>query len=244
MNVFSARRLVIGVVVIGAFGQAGTIEASVDAPSDAGTVEFVDPNSRQPIYSGDSNTPFVLRVPPEAVCPGDSANDDWRVQSFLVPVTDDPASIQFGVIGAEGDGQFAVYSLQTRPYVDTLTEQNSAAGLPGKIPESVPLSFGVFPAGTLTEDRYRIGLACTLFRETAVYWDTEIELTSAPEVEPGQFRWTVAGSPVVEESDSGSSGVYLLIALAVIGGVGVLVLRWRRTSRRDQNLTPLSKESL
>jgi MYXO-CTERM domain-containing protein len=239
-----ARRIVIGIAAIGALWQAGVVGASLDAPSSGGAVELVDPDSRQPIYSGDSNTPFVLRVPPGAVCPGDSANDDWRVQSFLIPVTDDPATIQYGVIGAEGDGQYAIYSLQTRPYVDTLLEQNSAAGLPGRIPESVPLSFGVFPAGTLTEDRYRVGLACTFFRETAVYWDTEIELTSAPEVEPGQFRWTVAGAPVIEESDGGSSAVYVVLAVAAVVALGALVLRARRRSRPEQNQTILDKESV
>ncbi len=240
----TTRRVVVGLAVIGSVWLTGSVEASVDTPSDAGSVEFVDPTSREPITSGDSNTPFVLRVPADSVCPGDSANDDWRVQSFLIPATDDPATLQYGVIGAEGDGQFAVYSLQTRPYVDTLTEANGAAGLPGRIPETVALSFGVFPAGTLTETRYRIGLACTLFRETAVYWDTEIELTSAPEVEPGQFRWTVAGAPVAEESDGGSSGLYALVALGAVAVVGLLVVRWRRSSRRDQNLTTHSKESV
>lgn len=240
---FPARRtLIVVIAVLGWGAAAAPADASVDAPSDAGTAQFVDPTSRQPIYSGDSNTPFVLAVPDDAACPGDSASDDWRVQSFLVPVADDPGALRYGIIRADGDGRFAVYTVQTRPYVHALTEQNAAPGLPGKIVESPPLSFGVFPAGTLTEDTYRVGIACTLYRETAVYWDTVIELTAAPDVEPGQFRWSVADAPVVAESEGGSSVVYLLLAIAAVV-ISVVVIRVRRRARPDANRpTPTTKE--
>jgi hypothetical protein len=207
------------------------VSASVRSPVDAGGVLLVDPDTGSPLSSGDSNSVFTLALPPDASCPGDSANDDWRVQTFLVPANDDPGSLRYGIIRADGDGRFAIYTVDTQPYVHALTGQNPAPGMPGMIRRIPPLSFAVFPAGTLEMQSYRIGVACTLYRETAKYWDAEIVLAAAPEVQPGEFRWQVVGAQPIHGDDNAPSIVLLIVALAAGAVVAVTVVIRKRRAR-------------
>ncbi len=214
--------------------------ATVDQPVDAGTVQLVDANNPSNVLTeGDSLSVFNLRLPDGATCPGDSANDNWRVQSFILPASDDPGATTYDVVRPVGGGpRHAVYGIDTRPYVHALTEQNPGPGLPGRILATPPLTFAVFPAGTLPDGNYRVGLACTFFRETAVYWDTELTVTADPSVQPGELRWSVVGANAAAptSNSSGGSGSWMLL---VVGGVailiGLLVLR-RRNSRTTNSL--------
>jgi hypothetical protein len=236
-------------VWLGVLGVASgpAARASVDAPVDAGAVEMIDPDTRQPLTSGDSNTVFTLGLPVGASCPGDSANDDWRVQSFLIPATDDPGALRYGIIRADGEGRFAIYTVQTQPFVHALTGQNVAPGLPGQIATIPPLSFGVFPAGTLEMGNYRLGIACTLYRETARYWDTEIVLAAAPEVQPGEFTWEVVGaSPATPGSDDADSSVLVLLAVVAtaVAIAAVVIVRSRRKPAPHTQSVNTSKETV
>ncbi|HSL74725.1 MAG TPA: hypothetical protein VK853_09660 [Ilumatobacteraceae bacterium] len=238
---------VVGCIALGGLASPATSAASVDAPVDAGAVQLLNPDTRAELTSGDSNTAFTIGLPPDASCPGDSANDDWRIQSFLVPASDDPGALRYGIIRADGEGRFAIYTVQTQPYVHALTGQNPAPGLPGRIPTIPPLSFGVFPAGTLEMQNYRLGIACTLYRETAKFWDTEITLSAAPEVQPGEFRWQVVGAPVTEPvGDDGASvpPAIWAAAVAVAVGVAVLFVRSRRVRTSHQQADLTTKETV
>ena len=223
-------------ISVAAFGSTG-VHATVEVPIDAGDVVIVDANNRRrPLTEGDSNTFFSVRLPDDATCPGDSANDDWRVQSFVIPDEMDPGALEYKALRPIGDNLHALYGADTRPYIQAFLGQNSGPGQPGQILDPPTLSFAVFPAGTLPEGVYRIGLACTYFRDTAKYWDTRIELTSDPAVQPGQFRWRVvepAGQLGDTSPDSESSGSpWLMISgLALVAVVGAFVVRSRRNSR-------------
>ena len=177
---------------------------------------------------GGSSTPFTLELTEGASCPGDSANEDYRLQSFVVPDGVDPAGLTYESTKPAGEGNWALYEVNSNPYVQGLTAQAPQPGDPGVIDGLPTFDFAVFPPGTLVEGVNRIGIACTLFNETVQYWDTEVVLTDDAEDEPAQLTWEAVGNP------EGSSSSNLLpwaglgvAALAVAGGV-VLVSRRRR----------------
>ena len=84
------------------------------AASRSGDAEAVQANNRlRPFTEGTHESAFSLRLPRGATCPGDSMNDDWRVQSFVVPSTDDPGALRYMVTGPEGpenDARVAIYT--------------------------------------------------------------------------------------------------------------------------------------
>ncbi len=247
------RLLVVALASVGpltlGWDAAASAQGEVGAPVRAGDIEILDADNPTTVLTdGDSNTVFTLRLPGAATCPGDSANDQWRVQSFIVPATDDPGALTYGPIWPDGDGRYAVYQADTRPYSQVLLGQNEVAGQPGRILATPPLTMGVFPFGTLPEPAYRIGMACTLFGETAKYWDTELVMGEAPEAEPGGLSWRVAtaasaamvgSSLLIEDSSSLPGWPVLLVAGLFVGAASVLVVRWRLASRTP----PLVKES-
>jgi hypothetical protein len=196
----------------------------------AGEVVVVEAdNLAKELTGGGSATVFTLRLPDGASCPGDSANDQYRVQSFIVPSADDPGIFTYGSIKPDGEGRWALYGVDTRPFVHALTERNDGAGLPGRIGGLPPLSFAVFPPGELPEGAYRIGVACTRFRKTERYWDTELMLLTGPDDEPGQLRWHLASvDPSSGDGSSGATGLALVAAAAAL----VAFLARRSTRRR------------
>jgi len=206
----------------------------VGAPERAGDVAVVEVTDlSRALLEGGSATEFTLRLPSGASCPGDSANDQWRVQSFVVPAADDPGTLYYGSQGPDGVGRYALYLVSTRPYVHMLTQQNDRAGQPGRISVPPPLSFGVFPPGTLQPGRYRIGIACTYLRKTAVYWDAEIDLAAAPGDAPAQLTWRVVDEPDLsrmtgsEESQRRTA----FIVGGVLAAVAATLMAWQRHAR-------------
>lgn len=220
--------------------------------SDAGDVAVVAPtNVSDEIESGQGDTPFALRLPADASCPGDSANDDWRVDSFLVPASVDPATLQFNGAGPIGAGQLPLYQLSTFPFAATFTEPNEVPGDPGKIPPSPVLTFSVWAPDAVEiigEGTYAIGIACTFWGRVGPYWDTLIDIEADPTDQVARMRWrpeasraaapvdaaSTERSPTDERSstDEGSSSWLLAALVAVVVAVvaGVLVVQHRRRS--------------
>jgi hypothetical protein len=199
---------------------------------------------------GESATLFSLRLPAGATCPGDSANDQWRVQSFMVPVTVTADAIHYNVAGPDGPGQYPLFMANTAQFVDSLTNANSGRGQPGVIPAIPSLSLGAFPPGLLPAGTYRIGIGCTLARQTAKYWDTEIVITSSPGDKPSQFVWRLAGAPASVDDSHQSSSRWLPPAiggLLVAAALGWFVLyrnpRKPELTVQRRNSSTLSKES-
>ena len=212
-----------------------TARASVPPPVDAGDLVVVDAgNPSKELTHGGSATKFTFRLPADASCPGDSENDQWRVQSYLVPATYDPGTLHYGDIAPEGNGLWALYSLDTHAFVHILTLPNSQAGLPGRIDTLPAFSFVLFPPGTLPDGHYRVGIACTLFRATAKYWGTEFIVTTSPNDQPGQLEWRVAGVPSgTTKGSSGSTGTgWALVGVGVLGIAAVTFTLWQRNARR------------
>lgn len=220
-----------------------TTEAAGPAPGavDAGDLTVVSPANRdRPIASGASATPFTLQPPDDATCPGDSANDNWRIQGFMVPAGDDPADIVFTVNDPEGEGQWALYGVDTRPYVDQLLLQNDVPGRPGLLDEVPPLSFGVFLPGLIEPGDYRLGLGCTFVpRQLDRYWDVVVTIADDPQDTPAGFRWTVSAPDAdaavrTASADAAGFGRWTTVAGVTAGAAAVAValqlLKLRRAS--------------
>lgn len=222
------------------------LATTVAPPTNSGKVVPIDINDRtKELTNGKSSTQFILKLPDGAACPGDSAHDQWRVQSYIVPIGDEPGTLSYGVIGPEGTSQFALYFVNSEPLVNNLLPQNASAGKPAVIAPIEALSFAVFPPGTLPAGRYHMGIACTLFRQTANYWDTEIVLTASPNDKPGQLTWRLADAPEVAPSTNDNSnvlvasGIGALVVLAVIAVFALRAKQGRTTPLKDT--TPLKE---
>ncbi len=221
--------------VVGLFSATwlgGVAFASVGSAQDAGDVVVVQPNAAlRELEGAGSATPFSLRLPEGANCPGDTRNDQWSYQTFMIPANDDPATLSFSAAGPTGSRQYALYEVNTSPLVDAILVPNLEPGQPALIPPLPPLTFDVFPPGEI-EGSYRIGVACTFLRESARFWDTEIVATRAEADEPGQFTWRIANRPAVAtESDP---SMFPALALAILAAVALFLYTIRRRNGRHQ----------
>ena len=221
--------VVVGLLLQGQLS-AGTAVAAARRSGDA---EAVQANNRlRPFTEGTHESAFSLRLPRGATCPGDSMNDDWRVQSFVVPSTDDPGSLRYMVTGPEGpenDARVAIYTSEGRPYMNQLLGANSTPGQPGQIIESPSFSFKRLPIDYLPSGEYRMGVACTDGKgATAQYWDTLISIESSPTT----MQWKVLQK--AENLDKRSNTLWIVLAvvcvLVLVGSVATFV----RTSRAQR----------
>lgn len=238
LSLSAAAAMVAVVYVLG-----GPTVWAADTPVDSGSVTVVDPVVRtKEITNARSATEFSLQLPPGEACPGDSMHDQWRWQTFIIPIADDPGAIEYQVQGPVGPGQWPLFNTKTHPLVDEILQANAAANLPGNVPAIDALSFAVFPPGTLPAGHYRIGVACTLSRVTAKYWSTEIVITDAPNDKPAKFSWRLSTAPEAAPESSSNSSVWLIVAA---GAVVVAVLGWvfaRRSAQTNSTNSTISKE--
>lgn len=225
-----------------------TAWATVGPQEDVGDVVIVDANDQTTeLDHGGNDDVFSLRLPDGSTCPGDSVNDQWRTQSFIIPISDDPVAIRYGAIGPEpvGNGRYAMFMADTRPYVHQLTRPNPGPGQPGVISTIPPLSFAVVAGEQIPPGLYRIGIACTYFGTTTKYWDAEIVITASYDNQSGVLAWRLSGvaGDDIESARSPFPWTALVVGGMVAVGVAVAVVssyRWRNRSRR---LTTLSKET-
>jgi hypothetical protein len=215
--------------------------------SREGDLIVVDPERPDNVLgAGDSNTPFGLRLPADASCPGDSRNDSWRFQGFIVPASVDLATLELTSAGPVGTNESVLFTHEPpSPIVDELTDANSAPGQPGRIPGLPPLSFATRVAKPLAAGEYRVVIACTLRRKIDRYWDSSWTLTSKPAAEPAQFAWQLTdGSAEASKQalDDGPGLVWPVRIAALLVGTSAIAFLIRRRSRSESS--PPSKEHL
>lgn len=241
----SNRRLAVlaAVVIMTTVGSTArpAVAGTVDDPIDAGDLTIVDASDPgTQLNHGNAKTEFTVRLPAGTVCPGDSANDQWRTQSFVIPAADDPTTIHYGAIGPEpvGEAGYALFRVDTVPYVHELLQRNPSAGQPGQIPAFPIFSFEVVAGESLPNGTYRVGIACSYFGATAMYWDTEILVSDSSN---GQFNWRLPTAPADVGGSDGGSRPWLAVALGGAAGLGVAALGWLLWRRRPP-APALSKE--
>lgn len=230
------------VVLLAAGSCGGTATAAQSV--DVRRAEVVAPSGR-PIDGGGSATPFTLRLPDGAACPGDSANDGYRVNSYMVPLDVDPTTVTYdgtgpvpATLGINGSFRQPLYDLVTHPFVSHQTAEAAAPGAPGPIVNVPAFSFGVFARGDVPSGRYHVGIACTRLNEIEVVWDAELQVTEDAGDEPASLRWTTVGS--TSNEDTGPSSALAVGAAAAVGAV-VLIGRARRR-RPPRPAVPTTQE--
>lgn len=235
----------IGMLSILALSFAGTVSARIGADTaDAGDAVVVDPvNTNRQLTDGDSTSSFTFRLPEGASCPGDSANDDWRVQSFLVPAATDISALKFRATRPDGDDYRSLRYLDGDIFAMELTNPNPGPGKPGEIVALPPMTFAWFPSGSLQPGQYIMGIACTdPSWQVKRFWDVTAELERAPEIEPGGLRWrvvkpSVSSSPIDSPENEGRAATYIAV-VAVLAGSSIVLIR-RRVRRTT---SPRQKE--
>lgn len=223
---------------------AAAASAQPASPVDAGTIRVVDERGR-PLSGGGSKTKFTFALPADdAFCPGDSANDNYRVNSFMVPVAVAATEVSYDGLGPKpqhyetyDDFRMPLYDQYTSDYTSGLTAEQDEPGGPGTIVNIPMLWFGVYAGGELPTGRYRIGLACTLLNKIEKYWDTEIVVAADEDDEPARISWRRAGAAAPGGGASGSSPVVVAVLVAAVAGVLVLGARLR-----GRTPAPSSKE--
>jgi hypothetical protein len=201
-----------------------------------------------PLQHGGSATVFALRLTDPAACPGDSAHDGWRVQTFIVPASVNPATLQFDFRQPKTEGGLPLYAASGSPYVQQPTAANSDAGKPGLIVSLPGFSYTRLSPAVLKPGNYRIGVACTLDRVTGRYWDTEITVVAAPEDSPAGLVWRLAGTPasVIVGDHPTNSRVYLWLAAIAVASIGALIVlrRRRRSASTTVRSTPTHRATV
>ena len=193
--------------------QATWPNAAVSAAAqNAGNAQILAPSEATlgaPLASGGSATVFALTPPSGASCTGDSTAGGYRVQSYIVPASVDPATLTFGPQGPLPAGTGAnlrqpLFSGAGTPIVNKTTAVASAPGGGGLLTGMPTISFGVFgasgpqivPAGT-----YNVGFACTLGLASATqldkYWNAQMTFAVDSADKPSGITWTavVGGTP-------------------------------------------------
>jgi hypothetical protein len=171
------------------------------------------PNAGKQLTGGSGSTSFSFVLNGKSECQGDSADGNYRVQSFIVPQTVDPKTLRFESTKPVGEGNWALYDVNTRPYVQDLTSVADAPGKPGRIDSIPQLSFAVFPPGTLAPGLYKMGIACSLMNDATRIWETTIEISEDLNDSPANIRWIVAGGVT---SETESTNPVPLLALGVV----------------------------
>ena len=205
----------------------------------AGDVVVVDQTGAV-LTAGGSATAFGLRLPADAACPGDSADDNYRVEAFLVPDGTDVGSVVYGELAPEVQGASSLWDTNTN-VVDGELTSDAPPGQPGRIVNLPSFSFAVLYPGELAAGKYRIGIACSLFNVTERYWDTSFVVTEDSSDQPAQFRWTadppegadqlLAAAPAASSSSSsgfGTTGVLLILLVILLVAAGISYV-WLRT---------------
>lgn len=234
-RITAGRCLVAGLAALFLASVLTTPAAAADRRAGSVTVmKAEDPGTTR--QSGVAGDRFILKLPVRAACPGDSLNDDYRIQTFIVPAADDPGSLVYESVKPAGDGRWALHNQWGSRWVQKMTSPNSSAGAPGLIDEFPLVTLGYFSPGQLPTGTYRVGVACTFENATTRYWDARMDITAGEA--GGPLSWTVLDqAPYSAPNGPGWLGPFV-VALA-----GFLLLfagaYWFLSRRsRDRELPP------
>jgi hypothetical protein len=249
--------LAIGIVARPAAGQDAP---NVPDPPDPAEVErralVVIDEDGNALDGGGSSTLFGVALEGDDECPGDSQNDQYRIDSYMVPLDVDPSQLTYTQLGPSPPAfrdyagfQMPLYKLNKDPFAAELTARAQEPGGPGPMPPLPAFTWNVYVStlgiegydGGLPSGTYRIGLACTFAARVTNLWETTIEVTQDATDEPVGISWKVTGSQPLDLMSSGSGAdatwfVYALVAFGVVMALVAVVLR--RSSRRSPERSP------
>ena len=119
-------------------------------------------------------TSFRIQLPGGASCPGDSATDGYRWQTFLAASSVDITQVTYlaGIPTGPGGAQVDVLYTSGNP----VSEMNTAVTTGAIVGLPTSFEFTVFPANYLAAGAHRLGVACTLNGTVEKYWATTLQL--------------------------------------------------------------------
>ncbi|MBI1843160.1 MAG: hypothetical protein HYR89_00885, partial [Actinobacteria bacterium] len=154
---------------------------------------------------GIGSTAFNLTLPLGAACAGDSAGGGWNWNTYMVPATVDPSTLEFGSNGplpADVGAAFRqpLFSASTSGSVtNQLTALADTAGGPGLILGIPQFNFEVFAPGDIPAGAYNVGVACTLGPPSATqldrYWNVKMTFSPNPAGGAAQVSWAQGALP-------------------------------------------------
>ncbi len=181
-------------------------EALVVTPDDTR-----DPNAGTALSGGTSSTAFSFDLPAGAGCESDSADGDYRVQSYMVSASVDPGTLQFGSNGPTPASTGVDFrqplfdAATTASYVNAMTAKADTPGGPGLILTIPAFNFAVYSPGNVPPGTYNIGLACTLGPASPTqmkrYWNAQVSVAAAAN-DPAGITWTTVRSSAESPSES------------------------------------------
>lgn len=178
---------------------------AVDAELAAGAA--ATPGMTVSVATGSSETPFSLTLlAPNNACPGDSATDGFRWQTYIVSSTVDAATLRYNASGPIAPAGATAYPLLTASDGTPQVNRLLATEPKGQIINTQVLSFAQFPATAFSTGTYKIGYACTLAGATERYWQAELTLTKDEAAGgPAQFTFVVAAAPATTTTVVGAT---------------------------------------
>jgi hypothetical protein len=194
-----AGAVVSAVMLVAGLGSGVRVSA---AGTNAGSLLVLTgpsfPTVGQPLTAGDADDRFLLQPPAGAACSGDSATGGYRIQSFMVPASVDPATLTFGSLGPIPNDVGANLRQPLYAQGTGFIDGNTAIGT-GALTGIPALDFGVFsgPDGSTLAPpgAYKIGLACTLGGASATqqdkYWSVQVTFAATA---AGSITFTVAAA--------------------------------------------------
>lgn len=172
------------------------------AAENAGTLSVLappgTPGDGQPLTSGGSARTFQLQPPVGAACSGDTANDGYRVQSFMVPSSVDPDTLTFDPLGPTPQGVGADFR-QPLFAVGSAYVSEATAIDNGLLITFPGFSFDLFGSDGPTivpEGDYTVGYACTLGAagpdQLDKFWTAQLTITHDSSDTPAGLTWAVS----------------------------------------------------
>jgi len=223
---------VLAVVTVGLVSTLGVgALPSVAGAATEGPAVITEVGSPTPLHSGGSAVPFGVALPSGASCPGDSAHDGYRVDSYLVPKGTSATDVNFATnIPSRGWGYFTTYGRYFGG-VNTAEGTGAIVGIPPSFTWSHFTPGQLLPGG-VPSATWEGGIACAdVHGKVTDYWNTEITIT-ADASDPGGFNWRVVHEgPLPGSTDT---ALWVGIGLLVVASLSAAyALSARRRDRSD-----------
>lgn len=189
-------------------GVTAIATAAVVAPLLAAAPAFATPPSAQSGLtfspnSGTGSTAFQIGVPIGSECPGDFFAG-WTVETYMVPASVDPSTLQFNTNGPIPNGVGAafvqpLFDTFGTPYLNMAPSAAAIAGGPGLIIPIGTADLQVFLPGEVPAGVYNIGMACAKGPASATqldkYWNTKITVSTNTTGGNAQVSWVKGAVP-------------------------------------------------
>jgi len=235
------------VLAVGSLAFVGVLPAS--ASTLGGKATITNPSNGQPITSGGSNQSFILQLPAQAACSGDTQNHGYHIYTYLVPpasysssslgplaITNNQPTNGLGLLNTAGDYVGPINTDATTGQID-----NSLVYAAGDLQFGQIISQGLTdlptllysggtPGGAGSSGIWETGILCaTSAGVVSDFWNTEVTFTYSAS-DPNNFTWTAVAGLGTWVPESSLAIALPLAGLAIIGG-GVVFTRRRRAAR-------------